>query len=485
MLNIRVIFRILSLVIMITGIAMIPSYFVALARDSAFTEKAFLTAIGITLVTGLLLYINFRDAKGTLSHRDGYMAVALSWLFASLFGALPYWLSWGRAHLIDGFFESVSGFTTTGATVVGLEALDKSLLFWKATASWLGGMGILVFAISLLPALGINGLTIVKAEVPGPVVDKVAPRISSSTKILYFTYGVFTLLEFFLLFGFSQMDFIDSIINTFGSISTGGVFTHKDGLSYYDSPFIEGVIGTFCLLGSVSFLMYFLALKGKFREIIRNTEFKAFLAIIIISALLVSLSLFFKGGYDSFLHALRHGLFQVISCATTAGYGITDFSLWPGLCITLLFLLMLIGGCGSSTSGGLKVIRLITSFKIVSRMFFKRLHPQGVTAVKVGGKAMSADIVSRIASFMMLYFAFYIGSVLILSLDNLDMETTLGIAAGALSNTGLGLGPNGPSGFYGVYSMPLRLYLSFVMLMGRLEIFTVFILFTPAYWRNT
>jgi trk system potassium uptake protein TrkH len=484
MLNWKVIFKILSAIIFIVGISMLPSWFVAFQSDGFLVQEALLRSSLICLLFGGGGYLLFRQSDGTLHLRDGYLVVALSWIVASLFGALPYWLSSDLAHPIDAFFESVAGFTTTGSTIRNVDLMPRGLLFWKATSNWLGGMGILVFAISLLPALGINGQTIVRAEAPGPTFEKMTARVSSSTKILYGTYITFTLLEFCLLYFFTEMDGFDSIINTFGSVSTGGLFAHTKGLAFYDSIYIETVIALFCFLSSVSFLLYFLLLQGKWREVLKNTELRVFILLILGASLLIATNLFLTQTYDTWISGFRHGFFQVVSFLSTSGYVITDFTKWPHMSQTLLFLLLFVGGCASSTSGSMKVIRIIVSFKIVGRMFFKRLHPSGITAIKVGDKSIPAETVSRIASFMMLYFMVYILSLAILSLQNLDMETTMGVAAGCLSNTGLGFGEMGATGNYSMFNPGLRLYLCAMMLMGRLEIFTIFLLFTPTFWRN-
>jgi len=469
---------------MIVGFSMLPALFSAYLYDDAEVIRAFaIPAISCIVVGGLCTKL-ISPLNIKLKLRDGYMVVALCWLLASLVGAVPYYIGAGNYGFIDAFFESVSGFTTTGCTVVNIDAMPKAILFWKAITHWIGGMGILVFVIAILPNLGVSGLTIARVEAPGPTFEKVSNRTSDTTKILYFAYICFTLIEFLLLWLGSEMGAFDALINTLGSISTVGLFAHTEGIAYYDSIFVEGVITAFSYLGSVSFIMYFLMIKGKWRDVLHDMELRVFTLIILFSTLLMAFNLYGTHTYGSFGSAFRHSLFQTVSIISTAGYAITDYTQWPAFCQSILFLLMFIGGCGASTSGGMKVMRIIVSFKLISRMFFKRLHPNGVSAVVVGNKAVPAQTVSRISSFMVLYMIVYILSVFVLSLQNLDLETTLGFAAGALGNTGLGFGPAGATGNYDIFSPALRLYCCFMMFMGRLELFAVMILFTPDFWKQ-
>jgi len=484
MLNWKVIIKIVSLIVLIVGIAMIPAYLFSRSYDSILVQHAFLKSSIISIILGAVGSFALREVSGKLKLRDGYMVVALCWFFASIFGALPYFLSSDLTHPFDAFFESVAGFTTTGATVRNIDLMPRGLLMWKAISNWLGGMGILVFAISILPALGISGQTILQAETPGPSFQKIVAHTSSTTKILYLTYLAFTVTEFSLLFFFTEMPVFDAIVNTFGSVSTGGLFAHTDGLAYYDSVYIEGVIAFFCFLGSISFLIYFQLIHGKWRDVIRNSELRVFCGIILGAAAVITLGLYNSETYSTLHSAFRHALFQVVSIVSTAGYAITDFTQWPGECKMVLFILMFVGGCAASTCGGVKIIRILIAFKVIARMFFKRLHPSGIAAIKIGKVPIPSDSVSRITSFMMLYFMVFLISVVVLSLQGLDLETTLGVAAGCLGNTGLSFGEMGATGYYGMFDTGLRLYMSALMLMGRLEIFTIFLLFTPAFWKN-
>ena len=468
---------------MIVGLSMLPALLSAYIYDEVIAIRAFAIPAFLSILIGGLCTRILSPSNIKLRLRDGYMVVALSWILASLVGAIPYYIGAG-ASFIDSIFESVAGFTTTGCTVVNINAMPKAILMWKAITHWLGGMGILVFVIAILPALGVSGQTIARVEAPGPAFEKVATKTSDTTKILYLTYIFFTALEFLLLWLGSEMGAFEALINTMGSISTGGLFAHTEGIGYYDSFFVELVISFFCYLGSISFVMYFLIIKGKWQEVLNNVELRVFTLLIAACTLLLTFNLYFTQTYHTFSAALRHSLFQVVSVISTAGYSIADYTEWPVFCQSILFLLMFVGGCGASTSGGMKMIRIIISFKLIARMFFKRLHPNGVIAVVVGDRAVPAQTVSKITSFILLYMAVFVISVLILSLQNLDLETTIGYAAGTLGNTGIAFGEMGSSGNYSLFGTPMRIYLCIMMLMGRLELFTIFILFTPDFWKS-
>jgi len=484
LLNWKLLAKILSFIVMIIGLSMLPALISAYIYDDMFTVKAFLIPAAISIIGGGICNKLIAPKNMTLRLRDGYLVVALCWILASLIGAFPYYISAGNTGMIDAIFESVSGFTTTGCTVAAIDALPKSLLFWKAITHWLGGMGILVFVIAILPALGIGGQTIARVETPGPTFEKVATKTSDSTKLLYLTYIVFTIIEFLLLWLGSDMGAFDALINTMGSISTGGLFAHTEGIGYYDSVYVEFVISIFCFLGSVSFAIYFLVIRGRWKEAVKDVELRVYSAIIIVATILMASNLYYTETYNTFASAIRHSSFQIISFVSTAGYAIADYTAWPPFSQSILFILMFVGGCGASTCGGMKVMRVIVSFKLIARMFFKRLHPNGVIAVVVGGKAIPAQVVSKTSSFMVLYILVFIVSVFILSLQNLDFETTIGYAAGALGNTGLGFGELGSTGNFDIFGPPMRLYFCFMMLMGRLELFALLIIFTPAFWKT-
>lgn len=436
----------------------------------------------VSLLGGLVIALRRRTERVNLNLREGYIIVAMCWFAISLIGSIPYMASGFVPNFIDGFFESVAGFTTTGCTVSHVELMPNSIMMWKAVSHWLGGMGILVFAISIMPALGINGQKIIRAEAPGPTVDKLSSRISDSAKILYITYLCFTIAEFLLLL-LSEMSPYEAFINALGNISSAGLFTHSSGLRYYNSVYIESVMSIFSILVTISFTLYAYLWRGKIRDIIHDTELRVYIIILFVSGLAMSLALYFYGTYNSVAQSMRYGFFQVISIASTSGYSIDNYTTWPTFCICILFLLMFVGGCTSSTSGALKVMRIIILFKLIRRGFFKRLHPRAIVPVRMSGKPVPAGTVSLVVSFILLYVGIYAVGTLLLSLQDLDILTTLSASAAALSNTGnfFNMAAHSAAADFSVFSSPLRLVLSILMILGRLEIVTVIILFMPTF----
>lgn len=481
-LNYRTIIKILGVIILIVGVSMLPALLCAYLYDDMGDFRALLISIVITIGIGSMVCLFSKPTRAKFRVREGYIVVALCWVVASAFGSLPYLLSGFTETVIDGLFESVAGFTTTGCTVVDLSNIPKSLLMWKAITHWLGGMGILVFVISILPALGVNGQIVVRAESPGPVMEKMAVRMSDSAKILYLMYFSFTVAEFILLNLSSTMTPFDALVNTLGSISTGGLFAHPEGLAFYDSLYVELVISIFTMLASVNFILYHYAINRKWSYIFGDVELRAFCIIILSSVAACTAGLYFLGNYATLGKALRDAFFQVVSVVTTSGYVTTDYTLWPTVCVTILFCLLFVGGCAASTSGSIKIVRVLVFFKLIWRGFYKRIHPRSVVAVKLGGEAVPAPVVSSISVFIFMYIGLFLFSCLVLSWQNLDIETTVGTAAGLLSNTGIALGEIGSSGNYEIYADPLKLYLCMLMIMGRLELVTIIILFTRNFW---
>lgn len=481
-LNYQVITKILGIIILIIGLFMLPALFCAWFYNEPGNLRALMISSGITIAIGAAIVLLVKPAQARFRAREGYIVVALCWLTASFFGSLPYYLSDFTESFIDSFFESAAGFTTTGCTAIGPEIMPKALLMWKAITHWLGGMGILVFVISILPALGINGQLIARAETPGPVLQKMTVRMSDSAKILYITYISLTLLEFLLLCLSPSMTPFDSLINTMGSISTGGLFAHPSGVAYYNSIYVEIIISIFTVLASVNFILYHYAVTRKWSYVLRDIELRAFLWIIAVAVILCTACLYFQGNYPGFGQALRDSFFQVISMVTTSGYSSADYTLWPTACQLILFTLLFIGGCAASTSGSIKVIRIMVLCKLVWRGVYKRVHPRSVVAVKFDGKAVSAPVVSAITVFILTYIGLFLFSCIVLSLQNLDIETTIASAASIMSNTGMSFGDVSYLADYSMYNGALKIYLSLLMIIGRLELFTIVILFTRSFW---
>lgn len=446
-------------------------------------SMAFFKAAFLALTAGLLIMYFIRPESNALKIRDGYLISALCWFVASAIGALPYVFSGVIPFYGDALFESVSGFTTTGATIIdNFSALPKGIQLWKSFSHWLGAMGILILAISLLPALGISGLKIASAEAPGPTVEKMSTKISDSARKLYVMYTSFTLIEILLL-KLGGLNLFDSLVHTFSSIGTGGLSNYQSGVAHFDSLYVEFIIIFFSTVASINFVLYSHLFKGKWREFFKDNELRAFLMILIGASLLIALNLWLSGTYDSVGKSARHSVFQAAAFMSTSGYAIADYTLWPSFSQMILFCLMMIGGCSASTCGSIKVIRILILFKLIKRGMYKRLHPNAVVPVKIGSRTIPADMVSKVVSFIITYFTVFVISVLIISLENHDILTTVSAAASALSSTGMGMGLLGPEGNFGIFSLPTRLYMAVLMIAGRLELFTIIMLISPSFWK--
>ena len=480
-LNYKAIVRILGIIVLIVGFSMLIPWFFARATGDEISADAFFSTALPTIIIGASINLLMKSDCAKFRTREGYLVVSLCWVLASFIGAFPYYLTGHAETFMDAIFESTSGFTTTGASAIGTGALSAALLLWKAIEHWLGGMGILVFVISILPALGINGQMIARAEAPGPVMEKMTVRMSDSAKILYVTYFTFTLLEFLMLLLSGKMPVFDAAVNTLGSISTGGLLVHPEGIAYYDSLYIEIVISVFCILSSINFVLYHYLITGKGSYFIKDVELRAYLIIIVSAVFICTIGLMAQGN-SSFGSSLRDSFFQVVSMATTAGYTRSPYIIWPTVCQMLLVMLMFIGGCAASTSGSLKVIRILVMLKLIWRGCIKRVHPRSVVAVKIGDNTIPAPIVSRITVFILTYMMIFLFSGFILSFQGLDMETTFTTALAMLSNTGAAFGEAASIGNFSIYHPLLKLYLSGLMIVGRLELFTIIVLFTRNFW---
>src|SRR5665647_1696333 len=480
-LNYSIIIKMTGLISLILGISMLPSLIVSFLYDAPSVSFAFgLSSIPLVVIGFLILFLTKNISK-SFKVRDGYFAVTFCWIAASLLGAFPYYLSGTVASFGDAIFESTAAFTTTNCSVISNLDLPLSIVLWKAVTHWIGGLGIIIFAISILPALGTNSLKLGSPEADSPNLNKVKTKISGSSKTLYLIYLGLTLLEFILLL-FGKMGVFEAIINTLGSVSTSGISTSISSISSYDSFYIESVITVFTFLASINFMLFFFAFNGKWKTVLIDTELRAFILIIFISFVIVSTTLFTSGTYSTLHEAMRVGIFQTVSFSTTSGYFIADYTLWPTFTQSILFTLMIIGGCAASTCGSFKIIRFVVLLKLVLRGFRKRLHPKSVVAVRLGKSVVSAETVSSITVFAMLYLLIYLFTSLVLSLDNLDMTTTLTASAGILSNTGIAFGELGPTADFSIFSPPIRLFISFMLIVGRLELLTVLLLFTPYFW---
>ena len=479
--NYKAILKLLGIIILIIGTAMIIPWIYAEVTGDMAAARAFRICAPVTVLAGGAVTFFIKIPKVKFRPREGYIVVASCWIMASVIGSFPYYLSGFADTYIDAFFEATSGFTTTGCTAVDSGVMTRSILLWKAISHWLGGMGIVIFVISILPAIGVTGQYIARAESPGPVLEKMTFRLSDSAKILYVTYLSFTVIEFILLMLSGKMPVFDSIIHTMGSISTGGLLVHPTGLAYYDSFYIEVVISVFCILGSLNFAMYYYIITGKLSVLFKDVEFRVYM-IIMGSAIIICTIGLVAATDGSIASCFRDSFFQVISISTTAGYTRSPYIIWPTSCQIILIALMFIGGCAVSTSGSLKVIRVIVMFKLIWRGCIRRIHPRSVVAVKVGDHAVSAPVVSGITAFIMTFMGLFLLSSFILSFQGMDLETNMTAALALLSNTGAAFGETAAAGNFSAYHPLLKLYLSFLMIVGRLELFTIIVLFTRNFW---
>ncbi|NLS44203.1 MAG: TrkH family potassium uptake protein [Firmicutes bacterium] len=478
--NYGIVLRVLGILLIIEGFLMIPSLLISFYSQGP-DLKAF--AIGILLAFFLGIILSRKKAKTpSISAREGLAIVSFGWIFASLIGAIPLYISQATPTYIEAFFEIVSGFTTTGASVISnVEALPKGILFWRSFTHWIGGMGILVFTVALLPALGIGGFQIFKAESPGPIAGKVAPRIRDTAKILYSTYFIITIIQVILLL-FGGMSIFESLTHSFGTVGTGGFGIRNSSLGSYSS-YIQMVVGVFMILSGVNFSLYYSLFKGNLKDAWYNEELRLYLAIILFATIGISFNLYLTN-YSSFGISARDSFFQVGSIITTTGYSTADFDLWPSFSKGILLLLMFIGGSAGSTAGGMKVIRILIMFKLIRREITKIFHPRAIILLKNDDKVISNEVVAGIYSFIALYLVIFALGTLLVSLEGVNLESAASSVIATLSNIGPGLGFVGPTRSFAGYSQATKLLLSFFMLLGRLEFFTIIALFAPRTWRG-
>ena len=477
--NYGIVLRVLGDILIVESLLMIPSLLIAIYSGGN-DINAFLITIILTAFVGLIM--RRKKHHKLINASDGLAIVAFGWILASIFGALPLVLS-GYTNYLDAIFETVSGFTTTGATVISnVEALPQGILFWRSFTHWIGGMGILVFTIALIPALGIGGFQIFKAESPGPVAGKIAPRIKDTAKILYVIYFGMTVLEIIML-KFGGMNLFDSMVYTFGSVGTGGFATKNNSVAFYDSTYIHLVIGTFMIMAGTNFTIYYSLFKKKFKDVLLDEELRLYLLIIFLAVISIAANLYFTN-YGNLGISLRDSYFQVGSVMTTTGYSTTDFDLWPSFSKGILLLLMFIGASAGSTAGGLKVIRILILFKLIRREISKIFHPRAVIPIKANDRIVSNDTVSSIISFVALYFVIFVVSTLLVTLEGINLESAASAVVATLSNIGPGLGFVGPTQNFAGFHDATKVLFTFLMLLGRLELFTIVALLAPKNWRR-
>jgi trk system potassium uptake protein TrkH len=494
-LNFRLIIYLLGVLLLVNGGFMLLSSIVSLAYSDGVTSYISLAGL-ITIATGgLSMYLN-RNHNKDLQKREGYLIVTLGWVSMSLTGTLPYLLSGAIPSFTNAFFETMSGYTTTGSTILSdIEILPKGILFWRSITHWIGGMGIIVLAIAILPLLGIGGMQLFAAEAPGPGGDKLHPRITDTAKRLWLIYVGYTLAETVLL-KVAGMSFFDAINHSLSTLSTGGFSTRNASVAYWnDTPLVQYIIMVFMFLAGTNFILSYFAFKTKFSKVFRDEEFKLYASLIIGFTLLTAVMIYFWADpsgstidhpmvWGEFESALRHGMFQVLAVITTTGFVTADFTAWTSF-LTIFFLgLMFLGGSAGSTSGGIKIVRHLIMVRNGILEFRRTLHPNAILPVRYNNRAVQQPIVFNVLAFFILYMLSFIIGVLVFSWIGLDFKTALGGAASSLGNVGPALGDLSPVDNFGLLPDAGKWWASFLMLIGRLELFTVLILFTPFFWRN-
>ncbi|WP_075878735.1 TrkH family potassium uptake protein [Vreelandella massiliensis] len=481
--SLRVILRILGLLLMLFSLTMMPPILISLWFHDGVWD-AFIIGTAITVLTGLLLYLPNRHERKELRIRDGFIIAAMFWTVLALFGSLPLMLFGEQAlSLTDAVFESFSGLTTTGATVItGIDFLPESILYYRQQLQWLGGMGIVVLAVAILPTLGVGGMALYRTEIPGPLKDsKLTPRITETAKALWYIYATLT-LTCMIAYMAAGMNWFDALGHSFSTVAIGGFSTYDASIGYFDSATIELICVTFMLISAFSYSLHFMAWREKsLTHYFQDPEARFLLLFLLGLTVITVVSLWLTNTYDT-QRGLRHGLFQVVSVATTAGFGVADFSAWPGALPFLLFVAAFVGGCSGSTGGGMKVIRIILILKQGMREVMRLIHPNAVIAVKVGKVSVPDSIAQAVwgffSAYVMLFFLMLVG-VMATGVDQVTAWSTVG---SALNNLGPALGE--ASGHYGNMPLLAKWILVLAMLLGRLEIFTILVLFTPAFWRR-
>jgi len=444
--------------------------------------NAFVLSFLITVICGLLLR-KFFSSQGTIRAREGFAIASLGWILAAGFGSLPFLFAGTFSNFIDAYFETMSGFTTTGATVLSpIEGNPFSILFWRDFIQWLGGMGIIVLVVAILPTLGIGGMQLFKSEVPGPEPDRLKPRIKETAKLLWLVYVIISAFQVGLLY-FTGMSLFDALTHMFGTMATGGFNPRNLSVGAYNNPTFDLIITIFMFIAGANFALHYKVLHGDIKSLFKDKEFRFYCGIILISILAVTTELRVYI-YKSIFTALRYASFQVVSIISTTGFVTTDYDTWPALSKSILLTLMFVGGCGGSTGGAIKNIRILLLLKQAYREFHKLIHPQAVAPIRLGNKIISEEVMHNISSFFFIYILVFIICTFIMSLLGLDILSAMASVAATLGNVGPGLGLVGPAQNYAFIPPLGKIILTLCMLLGRLEIYTVLILVVPEFWRK-
>ena len=484
--NIRIVFRTMG------ALLLIEAFFMAMAMGVSLWYKEadsgiFLISTIITLLAGVVGLLVGRHAQSRMGEREGYVIVAMVWVVFSAFGLLPYYLSGQVTSLTDAWFETMSGFTTTGATIIpDLDVISHGLLFWRSLTQWIGGMGIIVLSIAILPIFGLNGMQLYAAEVSGLTYEKVSPRIADTAKMMWSTYLILTISEVVALW-LCGMDVFDAVCHSFSTIATGGFSTKNTSLAFYDSAAIHYVVTIYMFVSGINFVLLIYLIRGKARNFIKDEELRWYTVAVLIFTVMLTLGLYiarpgWSGAYME--RAFRDSLFTVISSMTSTGFTISDYMYWPVVAWVVIFFLMLTGACAGSTAGGIKWVRLSIILKNGLAEFQRRIHPNAIIPVKLNDKPVPQQTINNIMAFLNFYVFIILITVVIFCACGVDFDEAIGSAVSAMGNVGISIGQFGPAGTYANFPVVGKWVMSFVMLVGRLEIFTVLLLFTRALWRK-
>jgi trk system potassium uptake protein TrkH len=481
MIHFREIGKIMGALLVLLALLMVPGICISLYYGE--NPYPILVAAGITFLTGSILFFSFSKQDQNIRKREGYLIVGLSWVFMAIFGMIPYIVSDEITTVADALFETMSGLTTTGASILtDIEAMPKGLLFWRSMTQWIGGLGIIVLTVAIFPLLGIGGIELFVAESPGPTSDKVHPRISETAKRLWYVYVGLTFLAT-VLFWVGGMSFFDAINHGLTTLATGGFSTKNSSMAFYDdSAFIQYTAILFMTLAGTNFTVIYFGILGKFKNVWKSDEFKVYILFLIVFSIALFIPIYFKGGIDAEF-AFRKSMFQVVSLVTTTGFVSDDYTQYGQGMLFVCFMLLFLGGSAGSTAGGIKFVRHLTFIKN-SWLEFKRIvHPRAIVPLMINGDRVTGKIITHIMNFLLIYLLTFVMGSMVLTLMGYDILTSFGAVATTLGNVGPAIGRVGPIDNFAFFSMEAKFFLSFIMLLGRLELFTILILFTPFFWR--
>ena len=474
--------KLTGLLLLLLGVSMVPSFFVAVLYNEPTSMASFAGVIFAFAVIGGVIAMATKDLKIRIKMRYGFLIVTLAWLLFSLGGAVPLTVSGAIPSYVDAFFEMCSGFSTTGSSILtDIESLPKSMLFWRSFSHWMGGMGIIVFITAILPSIGIEGQLIASAETPGPTMDKLTPKYSDTARNLYILYFGITVAEIILLL-LGGMNLYDALVHSFGTVGTGGFSSYGDNIGHFTSPYIRWVIIIFMMMCGVNFNLYFVMFRSGIRAMLKDEELRWYLGFIAVPTVLLTISLMASGIFTDLFKCVTSATFNVLGMITTTGYGTDDFTLWPTFSQMILFFLYFVGASTSSTGGGIKVLRILICLKLIRRGVALKIHPNRVYTIKINNRPVHQEVITNIANFIFFYILVVAVSMLLISINGFDLVTTLTSVLTCLGNVGPGFGMIGPAANFSIFSDFSKIILALLMIAGRLELFTFFMLFSPYYW---